>query len=634
MPQHSLSRRRLLGTTTAASALAVLPQGVWAARPAAGERPNILWLVSEDNDPFIGAYGDGLAHTPTIDALAARGVRYASYYSYAPVCAPTRFSIITGMTPESCAPADKHRAVAKLPAFIRGFPEYLRPAGYYCTNAFKTDYNCDLDPKSVWNASSAKAHWRDRPVGAPFFAVFNFETTHEGQIFKSTPGRVKPQDVQVPPYLPDTPGIREDRASYYNLMEKMDGQVAAKLQELEAAGLADDTIVFYYSDNGGVLPRSKRYLYEEGLHCPLVVYFPPKWAHLAPAGPGAVIHDPVTSVDLAPTVLSLAGAEIPGHMQGKPFLGRRRAKAQAHAFGMRDRMDGSYDTSRTATDGRFRYIRNYTPHRPWGQYIPYGWQQQGYKDWETAHLAGTLNADQDRFWQEKPFEEFYDLTADPHELTNLIGDPRHVRRVEVMRRALDRHMLDINDNGLIPEGSPLEGYLPSRVPGAYPLKTAMALAATAAQRDPRRLPILRQNLANANEVLRYWAAQGLLMLGDGAKSATGEMLARLPAEDSPQVRIVLAEALTKLGEAAIAVPVLRDYVATGTPAVRLQAINALTYVGDAARPALPQIEAAAREKDFQINGAARYLQLQLTGQYKPSLNIFNPPEGWGNPPGA
>jgi arylsulfatase A-like enzyme len=337
-------------------------------------RPNILWLVSEDNNPFLGCYGDTLAHTPNIDALARRGLLYRHAFCAAPVCAPSRFGILTGVHPESCAPANQMRAAATLPPPLKTYPEYLRDAGYYCTNNAKTDFNCTADASKIFDESSPKAHYRNRPEEKPFFAIFNHESSHESCLmampgaapgYRAAPqeGRVQPADVRVPAYLPDTPDIRSDRARYYNAIERMDGQIGERLKELDEAGLADDTIVFYYSDNGGVLPRSKRYCYDEGLRCAMVVAFPPNWAHLAPAPMGTEITTPVSLVDLAPTVLSLVGVPAPAHMQGAAFAGPLARSRGPYAFGMRNRMDERYDFVRAATDGRVHYLRSYTPNR-------------------------------------------------------------------------------------------------------------------------------------------------------------------------------------------------------------------------------------------------------------------------------
>jgi arylsulfatase A-like enzyme len=617
------NRRDVLSAAAAVAAATSVVDAAMAADPAR-KRPNILWLVSEDNNPFIGAYGDTLAHTPVLDALAKEGILYRNVFTNAPVCAPTRFSIITGVHPESAGPAHNMRAVAKLPALVRGLPQYLRDVGYYCTNNAKTDYNSDLDPAAIWNESSRTAHWKNRQEGQPFFAVFNHETTHESRIFQPLKGRVQPQNIRLPAYLPDTPGIRQDFATYYNLMEKMDGEIGAKLAELDAAGLAEDTIVFYYSDNGGVLPRSKRYCYDEGHRCAMIVRVPAKWQRLATGRPGSVVEAPVSYIDLAPTILSLAEIEAPAHMQGTAFLGRYGKSPKRYAFGMRNRMDERYDMVRTVTDGRYRYIRNYSPHRPWGQHGAFQWNARGYQEWEAAHIAGTLNPAQERFWQKKPFEEFYDLASDPDQIDNRISAPEHASRIGAMRRALDAHMVEVNDNGFIPEGSAIEGYDESRRRGAYPLAQAMALAAIAAKGDAANRAYLADHLTGPNEVLRYWAAIGLLVLGDAARPSLNALQRMMKEDSAPQVRIVAAEAVANLTDDADAVATLSGLLdAHSHPRVRLQAVNALTYIGDKARPARAAIERAALTDDEYLSTAGRYLGFVLDGSYTPQSPVLD-----------
>jgi arylsulfatase A-like enzyme len=617
-----LSRRTLLTAGATAAALAAFGRD-GAAETKPRSRPNILWLVSEDNSPLLGAYGDRLAHTPTIDALAAAGVLYSNAFSNAPVCAPTRFAIITGMYPESCGPAHHMRADGKIPSFLRGFPEYLRKAGYYCTNNVKTDYNATLDMQATWDESSETAHWRKRPEGAPFFAVFNSMTTHESQMFKPSPGRVQPEQVRVPAYLPDVPEVRRDVASYYNLIERMDGEIAAHLAALEASGLAEDTIVFYYSDNGGVLPRSKRYCYDTGLRVALIARFPKKWAHLAPASPGSTITSPVSLIDLAPTVLALAGIDPPAHLQGTSLVDSK-AKRAPYAFGMRNRMDERYDMVRTVRDERYRYIRNYAPHRILGQHGAFEWQMDAYCAWESQRLAGRLNATQEQFFREKPAEEFYDVAADPDQVRNLIDAPEHRKLIDAMRAALDAHMLAVNDNGFIPESSAIEGYDASRAPGAYPLRRVMQLAERAIRRDANNAPEFAALLSDANEVIRYWAAQGLLMLKAGASPAQRALENCLQKDPSASIRIVAAEALAFLDSPDRPVRYLGEIAASDAHArVRLQALNALTFIGEPSRQVLPSIERAmASADDEYIRTAARYLSLVLRGTYTPASPIY------------
>lgn len=609
----------------AGAVAALATRGFPAAAAADGALPNILWIVSEDNCPFIGAYGDPLARTPAIDRLASEGILYRNAYSTAPVCAPSRFGILTGVYPESCGPAHHMRANAHLPAFIRTYPELMRAAGYYCTNNAKTDYNCDVDPAAIWSAQGAKAHWRDRPKGTPFLSVVNLMTTHESRLFKPVSGRVGPSDIDVPAHLPDTPEIRQDYASYYNLMDQMDGQVASLLDELEASGLADDTIVFYYSDNGGSLPRSKRYCYDEGLRCALVVRVPPKFAHLSPHPPASVVEAPVSLIDLAPTVLSLAGQRAPATMQGSAFLGNRRSPPKRYAFGMRNRMDERYDFVRTVTDGRYRYIRNYAPHRPCGQHQAFAWLAQGYQSYERAFLAGECSGPQRRFFERRPVEEFYDVKTDPDQIDNLAARPEQRKRLSTMRRALDAHMLAIRDNGFIPEGLSVEGYQASRSTAAYPLKDIMALAEDAARGDPAGLRRFADLLAHPNAVMRYWAATGLLIMGPAARPAAQNLRSALESDPCPQVRIVAAEAATHIGMADAGVRVLVDLLAADQPdPVRLQAINGLTYVvPDLAKPALPTITAAKDDPYLFVKSCAIYLEARLTGRYRPSMPVFD-----------
>lgn len=562
-----------------------------------------------------------MAHTPNIDALAKRGLLYRNSYSNAPVCAPSRFAILTGMPPESCSPANQHRARARFPASFKTYPELLREAGYYCTNNDKTDYNSDIDPKRIWDVNGRAGHWRGRAPGQPFMAVFNSLTTHESKLFTPMPGRVKPKQVRVPAYLPDTPIIRGDIASYYNLIERMDSEVGQRLAELEADGLAEDTIVFYYSDNGGVLPRSKHYSFDEGYRCATVIYVPPNWHHLMPQAPGSVIDEPITQLDYAPTLLALAGLSKPAQMTGRSLLGKR-ARPRHLAFGMRNRMDERIDFSRSVTDGRWRYIRNYMPHREWGIHGAFQGMMASYQEWEQLHLAGKLNPVQDRFFQKKPFEELYDLSTDPDQIDNLAQSQGNVLRR--FSRAMDRHMLDINDNGFIPEGSAEEGYFESRDRNCYPLEELIALGALAARGDPANLQALRRHLQSGNAIVRYWAATGLLILGTSASAALVDLRCAMIEDSSPYVRAVAAEAAALNGDEG-AITVLSALAAPAQPfQLRLRALAALTALGERARPALPTIRQAAEDEyNIDVHSAGRYLYAVLNGTYVPTYPVFD-----------
>jgi hypothetical protein len=403
----------------------------------------------------------------------------------------------------------------------------------------------------------------------------------------------------------------------------MDAEVGAHLAALEASGLADDTIVFYYSDNGGVQPRSKRYCYDEGLRTALIMRVPKRWAHLAPASAGSKIGSPVSFIDLAPTILTLADIDPPAYMQGRSLVEKRR-KQPALVFGMRNRMDERYDMVRTVRDERYRYIRNYSPHRPYGQHQAFEWQMDSYRALEKAYRAGTLNPVQARFFGEKPAEEFYDLKADPDEINNLIGVSEHRSRIDAMRAALDAHMVNVNDNGFIPESSAIEGYDASRAPGAYPLPRVMQIAAKAITRDARHVREFGALLDDPNEVVRYWAAQGLLMLGARAIDAKGALGTCLNKDASASVRIVAAEALASLGEADRGLQYLGSVIDSQTDArVRLQAVNALTFIGEPARPILPLLERVLEStQDEYIRHSSRYLIFVLRGTYTPESPVY------------
>ncbi|MGX7896993.1 sulfatase-like hydrolase/transferase [Tsuneonella sp. HG222] len=619
----STSRRDILrGTVGAALSASVSPSAATTA-----DRPNILWLVSEDNNPFLGAYGDRMARTPNLDALASRGILFEHAYANFPVCAPSRFTLLTGVYASSCSPAQHMRAVARLPQALDIYPALMRNAGYYCTNADKTDYNCDVDPATIWDESSPRAHWRNRPQGKPFLAVFNSNTTHESRQFAKAPGADRFGSFEIPQYLPDTPELQADFANYYQLISLMDGEMGARLEDLANDGLAGDTIVCYYSDNGGALPRSKRYCYEEGLRVPLIVYVPPRWQHLSPFAARSVARSPVSLIDLPPTLLSIAGLKAPRSMQGRAFLGAHRQPPSRFAFGMRNRMDERYDFVRTVTDGRYRYIRNYMPHRKLGMRVDFEWLTKGYQSLERAHLAGELNDEQERFFRPKAFEELYDLDADPDQMDNLAGTSTHKAIQHRLRRVLDRHMLEMRDNGFIPEGSPLEGYETAQDPVAYPLRSIMVLAQSAARSADKKSGLFAKRLSHPNGAMRYWAATGLLIQREAARSHADALLNSALHDDWPSVRVVAAEALCNVGKTSEGLAVLGG-IATDTtlefPA-RLQSLNAIEELGTLALPLLAQLRPLAADANEYLSRAAGSAVAKLAGTYTPEQSFSRRP---------
>ena len=464
--ENSMNRRRFLRVTSGAAAAMVLPRISFAAEKN-GERPNILWLSCEDISPDLGCYGDEYSVSPNIDSLAAQGVRYDNVYSHSGVCAPTRSGIITGMYPTTIG-THHMRCRGVPPAYVKCFSEYLRAAGYYCTNNSKTDYQFNA-PFSAWNESSRQAHWRNRAESRPFFAVFNYTTSHESQIRNRSKGMLDrianlgpqkhdPAKANLPPYYPDTPIVRKDWAQYYDIITLMDQQVGAALKELEDAGLADDTIVWFWGDHGRGLPRGKRWIYDSGLRVPLVIRVPEKWRKLVLPGnpnalkPGSVNDDLIAFIDFAPTMLSLAGIKIPNHIQGKAFLGSQKAKPRDYIYAARDRMDEAYDLIRAVRDKRYKYIRNYMWHVTRGQDIDYMNQMPAMQEMRRLNAQGKLKGPQLQYFEPtKPVEELYDCQEDPHEINNLAGKKKYRKILERMRKAHLQWVKETGDIGLMPE---------------------------------------------------------------------------------------------------------------------------------------------------------------------------------------
>lgn len=569
----------------------------FAAEPA---KPNILWLVAEDINPHLGCYGDPYARTPHLDKLAAKGTVYGNAWSTAPVCAPARTALISGMYPPTLG-AEHMRSLVAVPSGIRMYPDYMREAGYYCCNNAKTDYNLKGAEKS-WHESSNKAHYNKRAPGQPFLAVFNHEITHESRI-RTRPHTWEhdPAQAPVPPYHPEVLETRQDWAQYYDNITTMDGQVGKRLAELEAAGLAEDTIVFFYGDNGSGMPRHKRWLWQSGLRVPLIVYIPPKFRHLAPPDyrPGGRSDRLVNFVDFAPTLLSLAGVPPPGHMQGKAFLGPYAAPPPPYIFGLRSRMDENLDLSRCVRDARYLYIRNYMPHKPYGQYLAYMFETPTTRVWHQMFQQGKLNEVQSRFWKPKPPEELYDLEADPHQTNNLAGTALHAPTLQRLRQVLREHLLATRDLGFLPESelheraqaARMTPYEMAREDARYPLGKILAAAELASGLKPEAMPALRQAMRDKDSVVRYWGVMGVLMRGAAAVAQAREELHRALKDEAPCVRIAAGEALGVHGteterRAALAVVLELAPQPQNGPYVSVQALNALIELGPLAADGL------------------------------------------------
>lgn len=599
------TRRQALGLGVAAAGCGRFP--------APSPQPNILWISCEDISPHIGCYGDPHAHTPTIDGFAGQGVRYTNAFTVAGVCAPSRSGIITGMYPSTLG-SQHMRCDAQLPDLVKPFPHYLRQAGYYCTNNVKTDYNFKA-PETTWDESSRKAHWRNRPDGKPFFSVFNLTVCHESKIvargdaFAKLTARLTPEQrqdpakLELPPYYPDTPAARRDWANNYELITAMDYQVSDVLRELAADNLAADTIVFFWSDHGVGLPRAKRWLYDSGTHVPLVVRIPEGLRAGGQGEPGTVNDELVSFIDLAPTVLNLAGVEAPEHIQGRAFLGAGLELPREYVYGARDRMDERYDIIRAVRDQRYRYIRNYETFKPYYQYMNTPEKGATMKELRRLHKAGDLPAAAELFMADhKPPEELYDLHDDPHEINNLAGSAEHREVLERMRTAHARWMDETRDVGLIPEPELIgrekqlgNRYAILRQPETRELLPRLRAVADLAVQDASAMPKLEQSLRDEEPAVRYWAAIGLGNLGKEAAPAAEALTSALK-DDSAVVRIAAARALSIMGKERAALPVLIQELGSEQEWVRLNAAIVIDLIGDIARPVIPALHEALKDK--------------------------------------
>lgn len=595
----------------------------------AADRPNILWLTAEDISPLLGCFGDSYSVTPNLDRLAEQGVRYTRCYANIGVCAPARSCLITGVYPTRLG-SHRMRCTTRVPEQIVCFSKLLRDAGYYCTNNAKTDYNFRITP-GAWDENSRTAHYRNRKAGQPFFAVFNHEVTHQSQVFPTPAGQPRrggriaadqrhdPAKALLPPFHPDLPEVRSEWAHYYDNITVMDQQIGEKLKELEAAGLAEDTIVFFFGDNGTGMPGIKQHVWEAGLHVPLIVRVPEKFKHLCAVPKGQATDPLVSFVDFAPTVLSLVGVEAPNYLHGGAFLGPRAGEPRRYIYGHRDRMAERDDMTRVVRDARFIYLRNFRPDLPWGQYLSYTHQMKTMQAWQRLAEEKKLTGPQAFYFAStKPVEELYDAEKDPWCTKNLAGDPSYGAELRRLRGECIDWMRRTHDLGFLPEyeqETRSRGSTPWEIaadPAKNPLDELLKAAEVANRTDPANVPQLARLLSHADSAVRYWGAVGLCAIGKGAAPAKEE-LKRAMTDASPVVQIAAAEALLKLGDDPQALGLLTGMLKHESPMVRLPAICALDRLG--AKSAIAAIRAAASaEKDHvsdYFNRMVEYLPGQL-----------------------
>ena len=566
----------------------------------AAERPNILWITSEDNGiSWVSSYGSTNVRTPNIDQLAAEGFRYSYCFDNAAVCAPTRSCWITGMYGISNG-TQPMRSRNEIPHDrISYYPDLLRKAGYHTSNPGKTDYNIggrdDYDAWDVGKGAGTIYGWKKRQANQPFFAVVNIGDSHESRAHGDNENtRNDPAAMRLFSYHPDLPEIRKTYAKYADAVERMDEKVGRCLAELEKDGLSDSTIVIYNSDHGGVLARSKRFCYSSGIHCPLVVRVPEKFKHLYPANqPGEVIDRLVSFVDMPKTWLSLAGAEIPDTFQGTVFLGKGIEEEPAYHLAFRERADERLDCVRVIRDKRYAYHKNYMPYAPAGQHLAYLWKAEATPAWEQHHREGKTNEITGRFFEPRVSEEFFDNEKDFDNVYNLIKAKRHQERIAKLKHALRQRQLELYDSGLLPEQmrvrrakeNGLTIYDMVRDEKLYPLATYLDAADLALARDKTNLDTFVDYLSHEDEGLRWWGIVGLHLLDQQSAPATAALNAAL-SDDAHEIRMMAAWTLVKLGQSDQAITCLDDLL-FGTCHNEDMLHNVLEWMGE---PGLPLVK--------------------------------------------
>jgi arylsulfatase A-like enzyme len=588
--------------------LLVLVLTLVSCQPAVQQPPNIIWIVAEDISPAWGAYGDELATTPNLDALAADGLLYRNAFANAPICAPARSTLVTGMYAPSLGTEHLRSEIPRSPG-IGTFPEYLREAGYFVTNSTKTDYN--FSPEGIWDYRKADAApWRQRPEGQPFFSQLNYGMTHEGP--SNRPERYDaavadlppdlfhdPETMKVPAIYPDTAEMRRQWARVYDLITVFDRKVGEILANLAEDGLRENTIIFAFGDHGMGMPGFKRWLNDAGMRVPLIIHVPEKYRQLAGNGPPSQVTELVGFADFAPTVLSLAGVRIPEHMQGQAFLGEQRAEPRDFIFGYRGRADDMYEVSRAIHTGEHIYVRHYMP------YLPYIQRGRIFDDSKTSmrelrrlQKAGELPPPAERMWHPKPKEELYDLQADPNELNNLADSPQHQELKAQMHRRLTDYMVEARDIGILLEPEMMDrsrGSSPYEIaqdPGKYNVAAVVEAAELVGSGD---IEAIAAKLTDDDSAVRFWAAQALIDAGAKAFPAKAALVTAL-GDEAAIVSIAAAQALCRMGNCSPAIPTLKKWLLDERPTTALYAARTAQLVGNPGCVLAPTMQAVITAK--------------------------------------
>lgn len=521
------------------------------------DKPNIVWLVSEDNSThYLQLYQDGGAVLPNIESMAKKGVVFNNAFSNAPVCSVARSTIISGCyAPRLGAQYHRRTKLVPMPSDLKMFPYYLRNVGYYTTNNAKEDYNL-IKSDDVWDDSSKKANYKNRKPGQPFFHIQNFAITHEGSLHFPEGAIVDKKEQAVFPFHPNTKTFRYTNSVYREKHKALDTQIGLFLNQLEKDGELENTIIFYYGDHGGVLPRSKGYLYETGLHVPMVAYVPEKWKHLLPFKTGTRTNIFIEFIDLGPTVLNLAGVPIPNQMDGKPFLGKGITQADLDnkntAFGYADRFDEKYDLVRSIRKLKYKYIRNYQPFNIDGLFNFYRYKMAGYREWKALYKEGGLNQIQQQFFRKRDPEALYDLEKDPYETHNLANQSDYQYVLQDLRSSLQQKVKTMPDLSFYPESYFLENGLSN--PILFGQKNKENIAELVAIADLEFLPF-SEGKTKINDALksndpwkRYWGLIVCTSFGQEAQTFYKKAHKIASIDNNGLVRMRAAEFLALSGQ--------------------------------------------------------------------------------------
>ncbi|PZX55448.1 arylsulfatase A-like enzyme [Algoriphagus ratkowskyi] len=590
------------------------------------QQPNILWITIEDTSPqFIGSYGNENASTPVMDKFTKEGVQFTNAFSTGTVCSPSRTAIITGVKTYELGTGN-HRSNYAIPSDIKGFPYYLQQAGYYTTNNSKTDYNVANEKAFIaeaWNESSGKAGWWDREDEQPFFAVFNYNESHQSrtmtnpydwyleEVLNQLPeeDRIGESEFEMPPFYRDSPEMRKQMARVYNSIKLTDNRIGELIGRLEADGLLDETIIFIFADHGEGMPRGKTNGINFGYRVPFTIWFPPKYAHLSPWKIGTSTDELLSFEDLAPTLISLVGEKVPGYLKGRVLLGDTRDDEVDKLFISSDRSDNGIDMVRTVTDGRYVYSRNYLPFMPEARYIRYmeigEIKQLMRRDYEND----VLNPLQKSLFEPRSPEVLYDIENDIWETNNLIDQQQHKALVEKMRTALESHIIESKDVLFLPEyeleriskvSTPYEFRQES---SRYPIKDIYNVAKLAGLQGEKIILQQLDFLKSENDIERYWAALGLRSQEKELLLPFTDRIAASLDDTYPPAAITLAAVLYEMNQNGDAADLLKKHVLSSDKHLALMTINYLIY-SDHKSPFIKVIEKVYRRENDDYNTSA------------------------------